>query len=89
MKGKWRGAVIGGLVALILFLMMNIIFIIRPQAGFILLTPFYYLFKTLLGGVLYLKLFGSEWREVVSLSLICSAIVGIIIYFIINLKNEK
>ena len=87
MKKKWKRLLISILIGLLFFVGINIFFIIIPQIVFYILLPGYYLFKTILGGVLYVRVFGSEWTEVLSLSLAYSIILVIISYIIIRKKN--
>ena len=77
------------IVGVVVFVVLNLMFFVVPRVVFGLERPFYIFFDILLPGKLYLSLFGSEYREVVMLSVVISVISIIITYFIIPKKNEN
>jgi len=85
MKRGTKALVIG----IVVFVVLNLGFFVTPNFINNIIRFFADLFILFLGTGLHSKIFGSEYREVVTLSVIISIIIGIISYFIIPNKNEN
>jgi len=76
-------------VGIVVFVGLNGLFFVYPVITTSLIKPLISFFSLFLESKIYSKLIGSEYREVVTLSIFISILIGVISYFIIPNKNEK